>query len=289
MLDRVTRQRLRAAQKNELTEHFIYRELARSTRDSANKKLLQDIAEDEKRHYDFWKQHSKEEVRPDRLKIWSYCFIARILGLTFGVKLMERGEKQAETAYALLAEGVPGAQDIAREEEEHEHALINLIDEERLHYIGSIVLGLNDALVELSGALSGLTLALQNSRLIAVVGLITGIAAAMSMAGSEYLSRRTEESDQKPVKSAVYTGLAYIVTVLLLIFPYFVFDNVFHSLALMIGIAISVIFAFTFYMSVAREISFRHRFLEMAAISLGIAALSFFIGFLIREFLGVEA
>jgi VIT1/CCC1 family predicted Fe2+/Mn2+ transporter len=201
---------------------------------------------------------------------------------------MERGEKKAGAAYDALAQLVPEAEAIAKEEDDHEKQLIGLIDEERLQYIGAIVLGLNDALVELTGALSGFTLALQNTHLIAVVGLITGIAASMSMAGSEYLATKSEEGARSPGKSAVYTGFAYILTVLLLIFPYFIFSNVFFSFGLMIFLAISVIFLFTFYMSVVKEMSFKKRFLEMAAISLGIATVSFVIGFLIRTFLGVD-
>ena len=49
-----------------------------------------------------------------------------------------------------------------------------------------------------------------------------------------------------------------------------------------------MIFFFTFYISVAKDIPFRERFLEMAIISLGIAAVTFGIGFLIRTFLGLE-
>lgn len=52
--------------------------------------------------------------------------------------------------------------------------------------------------------------------------------------------------------------------------------------------AVTVIFVFTFYVSVAKEISFKNRFLEMVLISLGIAALTFAIGFVIRIFLNIE-
>lgn len=285
--EEIKKQILRA-QRNEITEHFIYEALSRATKAPGNKETLKRIAGEERRHYDLWKKYTGEDVKPDRLQIWRYCFISRTLGLTFGLKLMEHGEKKAEVAYDALAQFVPEAEEIAKEEDEHEKKLIGLIDEERLQYISAIVLGLNDALVELTGALSGFTLALQNTRLIAVVGLITGIAASMSMAGSEYLATKSEEGARSPVKSAVYTGFAYILTVLLLIFPYFIFSNVFFSFGLMIFIAISVIFLFTFYLSVVKEMSFKNRFLEMATVSLGIAAVSFVIGFLIRTFLGVD-
>jgi VIT1/CCC1 family predicted Fe2+/Mn2+ transporter len=201
---------------------------------------------------------------------------------------MERGEEQAQTAYEALARFVPGAKSIARDEEEHEKQLIDLIDEERLQYIGAVVRGLSDALVELTGALSGLTLAFGNTRLIAMAGLITGIAASLSMAGSEYLATKSEESVKNPLKASAYTGFAYILTVIFLIFPYLLFTNVYFCLGFMIFNALVVILMFTFYISVAKDIPFGKRFLEMALISLGIAALTFGIGFLIRTFLGVE-
>ncbi len=52
--------------------------------------------------------------------------------------------------------------------------------------------------------------------------------------------------------------------------------------------AVVVIFIFTFYISVARGISFRNRFSEMVLISLGVAALTFLITLLIKVFLNVE-
>jgi len=55
----------------------------------------------------------------------------------------------------------------------------------------------------------------------------------------------------------------------------------------MIFNAIVVIFLFSFYISVAREISFRKRFLEMVLASLGVAALAFIIGLLARAFLNL--
>lgn len=156
-----------------------------------------------------------------------------------------------------------------------------MIDEERLRYASAIVLGLNGALVELTGALAGFTLAFQNARLIAMAGLITGIAAAMSMAASEYLSVRAE-GRKDFIKSSAYTGAAYILTVLFLIFPYLILNNLYLSLGITILNAIIVIFLFTFYISVAKELSFRKRFFEMALISLGITAITFGIGFLIK-------
>jgi VIT1/CCC1 family predicted Fe2+/Mn2+ transporter len=201
---------------------------------------------------------------------------------------MEKGEGEAQENYGDLSKTIPEALDILRDEDQHEDELIGMIDEERLKYVGSIILGLNDALVELSGALAGFTLALQNSRLVAVVGLITGIAAALSMGSTGYLASKSEEDGKAPLKSALYTGISYIATVLFLVFPYLVFSNVFLALGIMILDALIIIMAFNFYISVAKELSFWRKFAEMALLSLGVATISFGIGYLVRVLLGVE-
>jgi len=157
----------------------------------------------------------------------------------------------------------------------------------KVKYAGSIVLGLNDALVELTGALAGLTFAFQNSRIIVISGLITGIAASLSMAASEYLSTKTEVIKRSPIKSAVYTGSAYFLTVILLIFPYLLLNNVYHSLIWTMINAVIIIFGFTYFISIEKGESFKHRFFEMLVISSVVAIISFGVGYLIRIVYGV--
>ena len=276
-------------QRNEITEYHIYSRLARATANAANRKVLERIAEDEKRHYGVWKKHSNKDVLPDKFKILTYYLIGRLFGLTFGIKLMELGEEGAQIAYKSVSVLVPEALDIAREENGHEKELIGLIDEERMQYVGSVVLGLNDALVELTGALAGLTFALADSRLVATAGFITGIAASFSMAASEYLSTKSERGAKNPLKACIYTGIAYILTVMILITPFLLMNNLYLSLGITIASAVGIIFIFTFYLSVAQDLPFKKRFFEMAAISLGIAALSFGIGLLVRKYMHIEA
>ena len=275
-------------QKGELTEHIIYKKLAKIVKNKDHSELLDRISKDELEHYNVFKSLTGKESSPDKFRIFLYVFIARFLGLNFGLKLMESGEDLAQDIYKNLIVVSPKVESIIREEEKHEKELIGLIDEERLKYISSMVLGLNDALVELTAALAGFTLALQNGRLIGVVGLITGIAASMSMAASEYLSTKQEETDKDPVKASIYTGIAYICTVILLVTPYFFFKNIFFSLALVILLALFVILIFTFYISVAKGLNFKKRFIEMAGLSLSIAFATFFIGLAIRKVFGVE-
>jgi vacuolar iron transporter family protein len=276
------------AQCSEITEYHIYKRLAKSSKGKHNKKVLNQIAEDELKHCGIWKKHTGHNPKPNKRKIWWYYLMSRIFGLTFGVKLMEKGERKAQVNYNKLSSKYPEAKQIIKDEEKHEQALIALLEEKKLSYIGSVVLGLNDALVELTGALAGFTFALQNTQLIAVVGLITGFAASLSMGASEYLSKKTEENEKHPFTASLYTGFAYFVTVLFLVFPYFILTNVYGALSWTILNAIVVIFLFTFYVSIAKNVSFKKKFWEMTFISLGIACISFLIGYLIKTYMGVN-
>jgi VIT1/CCC1 family predicted Fe2+/Mn2+ transporter len=288
MLDSDQIKLIKQFQKNEMTEYYIYSRLSRSIKNKKNAKILQDIGDDEMRHYLFWKKFSKADVRPNWWKIFKFYWIAKIFGITFGIKLMEKGEEGAQEAYIKACEFIPEAQQIVDDEDAHEKELIGMLEEKKLEYVGSIVLGLNDALVELTGTLAGLTFALQNTKLIAVAGLITGIAASFSMAASEYLSTKTEGNGGNALASSFYTGLAYIFTVIILILPYFLFTNYFVCLGMTMTFAVLVILFFNYYISVAKDLDFKKRFWEMFIISMGVAAFTFGIGYLVRIFIGVD-
>jgi VIT1/CCC1 family predicted Fe2+/Mn2+ transporter len=275
-------------QQNEITEHHIYVRLARMAKDEKNRRILEDIAKDELRHYHEWKLHTGRDIAPRKWTIFKYALINQLLGFTFAIKLMEKGEASAQKNYREILDELGISPAIIDDENDHEQELIGMLDEERLRYIGSIVLGLNDALVELTGALAGLTLALQNTKLIALTGSITGLAAALSMAVSEYLSTKSEPHGQNPLKASIYTGSAYVMTVLLLIAPYLIFSNFYICLAVALGTGILIIAAFNYYISVAQEMPFKKRFVEMAGLSLAVAAISFMIGWVLRKFIGIE-
>jgi VIT1/CCC1 family predicted Fe2+/Mn2+ transporter len=288
MFDRETEREILIAQKDEITEHSVYRKLSESFGDPHNKGVLERIAVDEMKHYDFWKKLTRQEMKPNRWVQWRYFLISKIFGLTFGIKLMEKAESMAQANYEKIGRSIPGVLDLKRDEIEHEKELIALIDEEKLRYVGSMVLGLSDAIVELTGVLAGLTFTLRNTRLIAMTGLITGIAAALSMAASEYLSTKSEESSRDPFKASIYTGVGYMLTVLFLIFPYLLFQGYYFCLGFTFLNAIVVIVLFTYYVSTAKDIPFGKRFLEMVVISFSVAALTFVIGYFVKLFLKVE-
>jgi VIT1/CCC1 family predicted Fe2+/Mn2+ transporter len=280
---------IKKMQQNELTESVIYQEISRFAKGEENKQVLHRLAKEEKAHYEIWKKYTGMEMKPEKGKVFKFKLIARILGFTFAIKLMENGEGHAQTEYEILMQEVKESAAIRQQEEEHEQALLSMLDEERLQYVGSMVLGLNDALVELTGSLAGFTFAMQNTRLIALSGLIIGISATFSMASSEFLAARSEGRSDA-LKSCTYTGIAYLITVILLITPYLILGNSQYILALimMLVIVILIIAGFTYYTSVAQDQPFTSRFGEMALISVSVAVISFVVGILAKKFLGVD-
>ena len=292
-MDDSKRERLLHLQRMEATEAEVYRRLAKMQEDPVNQSILEGIALEEERHEAVIAKMTGEEVKADRAKVTRQIVLARLFGFTFSVKMMEATEQDAAAEYRNL-----GLHDIAEEEEAHEQNMIGMLDEERLRYSGSVVLGMSDALVELTGALAGLTFALQDLNLVALAGLVTGIAAAFSMGASEYLSSRTEKKAESAVKAAFFTWISYLLTVLLLVAPFLIFQAdspEFHGLgphvqALMCTFAVGLLIValFNFYLSVIEEVSFRSRFLEMAGILGMVSLISYGIGIALRGALGID-
>ncbi|MGM0435850.1 MAG: VIT1/CCC1 transporter family protein [Bacillota bacterium] len=282
-----TKNTLLEMQRSEITEYHIYSAIAKRVKDPHNKKVIQEIANQEKEHADTWETYTGVKVKPRRFQIWRYKILSMLLGITFVLRFMERGEDFAQKTYNAISDEVPEAKRVEEEEANHERELLDALDEDRLKYVRSMVLGLNDALVELTGALAGLSFAVSDPRIISLSGLITGIAASLSMAASEYLSTKADGRDDA-LKSSFYTGGAYVIVVAILILPYLLLDEPMISLAIMLASALFIIFIFNYYMSVALNISFKKRFLQMATISMGVAAFSFLVGSLLRIAFGID-
>ena len=288
-MDAEIRKIILKAQQSEMNEHHVYHHLAKRIKDKHNKKVILHIAKDEMRHYKFWENITETQLKPNHLVVYWYVFLSVVFGLSFALKLMEKGEDFSQKNYEKLLPHFPKVKDIQYDEHVHENEILSMLEEDRIAYASALVLGLNDALVELTGALAGLTLALQNSRLVALTGIIVGFAASLSMAASSYLSSKEDDQEVKsPFKSALYTGFAYIITVALLILPYFIFSSIYVSLAVMLSLALLIILAYTFYITTAKSLKFWRRFFEMAAISVTVAVVSFGVGYLLRMFFGVE-
>lgn len=281
-------------QADELFERLVYIKLQNLIKNEKDKKTLLNIADGELRHYEIWKNYTKVDVKPNLIKVYLYVFLGWLLGYTFVIKIMEKRQNDYNKIIGTefkneLIKNIKDIEIILAEEEEHEKELIAMIDEDKLKYVGSMVLGLNDALVEFTGSLAGWTFAMQSNKLILLAGIITGISATLSMASSEYLSAKNE-GESHPLKSAIYTGIAYIITVILLLLPYAILPDKQFTLALviMLLLVVLIIAAFNYYIAVAKDLSFKDKFKEMSLISLSVAGVSFLIGLLVKKFLGID-
>lgn len=276
-------------QQEELNGAALYKRVAEMTKDPGEKVALLRISSEEYEHAKAFGKYSGVPLKPNIVMVGMNVLVAKVLGYTFVIKMLERNEYRCIKAYSGKLELIPELEMILKDEEEQEKTLLSILKEERLQYIGDIVLGMNDALVELTGSLAGYTLAMQNTRIIAMAGLITGVSATLSIAASEYLSSR-EAGGSNAFKQAIYTGAAYLLTVSMLIAPYLVFPNNWYIFALIatVLIALGIIAGFSFYSSVVKGRPFKKNLLTMAGISLGVASVSFFIGLFVKKALGIE-
>lgn len=273
-------------QRNEITEAQVYGFLSKLAK-GENKEILNKIRNDELKHYQMWREISGQDVNINWLKVFYYSLLALIFGVTFTIKLMEKGEQSAELAYKGIASQYAQAEAIYKDEEKHEETLYKLIEEEKLSYLGSIVLGLNDALVEITGTLAGLSFALRVSQTVGIAGLITGVAASLSMAASEYLSQ-VADGKPNPMKAAIYTLIAYFVVVLALVLPYFFIGDTVTAFVFTVGIGLLVVVYYAGFASVIHEKSFGGTFLQMLLVVFGVSLISFGIGELARRVFGIS-
>ena len=281
---------VKKAQIDEEQGSILYAFMAKREKNEENKKLLEQMSKDEKNHAEEWKKITKKNLKPNMFRIIWFKILTVVMGFTFVVKTMQKKENLAQHGYEKMQKELPEAAKMLEDERRHEKELYSMLDEERLHYIGAMVLGLNDALVELTGAIAGVTFALANARLVALTGIITGVSATFSMAASNYLAERAD-NNPKALKSSIYTGVAYLVTVALLVLPYLLFPTHMYvaAFAVMIATVILIIMFFNYYISVAKEEPFLRNFATMAIISLSVAVISYIIGVLAKNMLGIEA
>ncbi len=273
---------------NELTESKIYDKISQLSKDETNKELFKKLSLSELAHHNVWKRYLKtdEKIQINKIKYYYYLTLIRVFGLSFWIKKMEYWEWTSVINYKHFIKYFPEAEKIIKDEEEHEKQIIEVINDNKLKYMSSIVLGLNDALVEITWALAWLTMTLENTKIVWISGLIIWISAAISMAASEFLSQENDEqTDVNPIKASIYTGIAYIFTVLALVWPYLIFTNKYTSLWLMLLNWIIIIALFNYYIAIAKWDSFIKRFTQMASISVWVAILSYFIWHLADKFI----
>lgn len=274
--------------RHEYLDLVTYRELAKIETAPKFKEILEALTAHEAEDYAFWRELSSvKEIRINPLQLWLLKLMRKALGLTFTAKFLERHERDAVGRYAALAEQAPPElrprlQEILSRETRHEQELIGQIREERVRFLGSIVLGVNDGLIEMTGALVGFAFALRQPMQAGLFGTVTGVAASFSMAASAYMQARHEEG-RDPKRAAAYTGCSYLAIVALLVSPFFLLPNISTALGVMGAVILLLIAGFSGYSAVLFDRDFRRQFTEMAAFSVGVAGLAFLLGSWVRS------
>src|SRR5438094_7590093 len=204
--------------------------LSRHEKNQSFKKALQDLARGEQSHYEFWKAYTPDSpLKVNRLKVYFTLLLRLTLGLTFTMKFLERHEDALHERYRQMVKNIPLA-DKARfeammEEEEHQESyLMGEIHEGRVKYMSFIVLGLADAVVEISGIHAGSLGIYAKTELAGLAGVIAGMAASIAMATAAFAQAK-QGFEGSAQKSAVYTGVSYMITAFLLATPYFLTKN----------------------------------------------------------------
>ncbi len=192
--------------RSEMMDSMIYSYLASLEKNEKRKKMLEGLANIEKRHANFWLGYLERrgikapKIRFSRIKKFSVYLTRKMLGTGITVSLAEMGESTAiESYYHFYESGNLSEEEkkklrlIILDELEHERFFM---EEKRLLHtenIRDMVLGMNDGLVEILGAVTGLSAVYYNNPLlVGLSGLIVGVAGALSMGIGAYVSVRSQ-------------------------------------------------------------------------------------------------
>ena len=274
-----------------LRDYQIYLALAERETVPAFKDILLELAQTSKEQFGFWARKSGargDDVRaPGRLEIFFYRVMRVCLGLTLAVKyIVGRKEERVTTYKAYCVECTVDSDFHAIEAfSERLEAITGHIKEERVKFFSNVVLGFNDALIELTGALVGFSFALRDPKIISIAGLITGISASMSMAASAFLQAR-HENGRSPLKAALFTGVSYFVIALVLVLPFLMTESISDALTIMSVIIVVLVSAISFYSAVLLERRYLSQLGEMILLSVGVAGIAFLIGHLLNILIG---
>ena len=275
--------------KNELTEHLVYHQLAQMEGNLENRATLERLSAQEKIHYEFWKSllpdASAKNIHPQNYTVWKISFLRIIFGVTFITKFLEMHEADAVKKYENIAASIPESHkarfaQIIEDEKSHERALINQLKEKRVSYIGFIVLGLADAIVEITGVHAGF-LGVTGSTLIAgVAGVIVGFSAAISMGSAGYLQAK-QDTDKSAIFSGFLTWASYFCSVILLALPYFLIRVMIPAFIVSTSVGVLLVAGFTFYGAIVFDRKFWREFFETVSLMLATALATFLLGVIV--------
>lgn len=191
---------------DEHNDHLTYLALAEHARDEQVQQNIRRIAEMEHQHADFWEDMltANNETLPsggvNRSRLWMLHALRLFINPVLIVSLLELGEAGAMRRYLDFYKQAPLQEDdrvrlkrIILEELEHETFFKQTAKALGVDNLRDFVLGMNDGLVEILGTVAGLSAVYPtHPLLVAVSGLIVGIAGALSMGIGAFISVRSQ-------------------------------------------------------------------------------------------------
>ncbi len=278
---------------DEYADFTLYDRLARrSANNSSFAEVLRQLSATERRHYEFWKKYVPDaEPKFSKAKLYLVLFFRTVFGLTFAVRYLERHESIVLKQYRSVEGVIPQVdktafQEILADEEQHEREFRGRVESSSIRYISFVVLGLADALVEITGIHAG-SLGIYNSTEIAgLAGIIAGGAASLAMASAAFAQAKQGFQGSARL-SAVYTGVSYFVTAVILAAPYFLTKSLADALSASLFLAVVILALATYYSSVISYKPFRKDFFEILLIMFGVTTALYFFGYFIRDLTGI--
>ena len=278
----------RVRMSHEYTDSALYERLSRTVDPgSPFRDVLLQLSATENGHYEFWGKYVPgAKPRLNRLKLYWILFLRHVLGLTFASRYLDRHEASVVKEYQALAELIPPGDKTAFEamvadEREHENEFAQKIESSAIRYISFVVLGLADALVEITGIHAGSLGIYQQTRVAGLAGIVAGAAASLAMASAAYAQAKQGFKGSAKL-SAVYTGVSYFVTAIILATPYFVFEGQLLALTTSMILAVVIVTLITYYSTVISAKPFLRDFLEITLIMFGVTAALYLFGYFIH-------
>lgn len=280
---------------DEFSDFTLYERLSRTVSPSSPfSGVLKALSATERKHYEFWQKYvPNEKPRLAKLKLYWILFLRRFFGLTFATRYLDRHEANVVKEYHGLAQLIPDDDrhayaEMVEDEIEHEKAFAKKVESSAVRYISFVVLGLADALVEISGIHAGWLGLFQKTEIAGLAGVIAGGAASLAMASAAFAQAKQGFVGSARL-SAVYTGISYFVTAVILATPYFLTPNMILALGTSLTLAVVILAITTWYSIVIQQKPFMKDFVEILAILFATTIVVFALGsFVSAEFPGIR-
>jgi VIT1/CCC1 family predicted Fe2+/Mn2+ transporter len=284
----------RVRMSHEFTDSTLYDRLALTVdKDGSFASVLRQLSATERKHYEFWRRYvPNEEPRLDRIKVYWILLLRYVLGLTFASRYLDRHEASVVKEYKGLEGMIPESDrvpfdEMVADEQQHENEFAQKIETSAVRYISFVVLGLADALVEISGIHAGSLGLYDRTEIAGLAGVVAGAAASLAMASAAFAQAKQGFHGSARL-SAVYTGVSYFVSAVVLATPYFLTSSMVYALGASLSFAVVIVAFVTYYSTVISNRPFLRDFLEIVAIMFGATVALYFFGYFVGLRVGIR-